>query len=345
MAGSPTARPLGGQSLLPTERVSQSEIHQIMPGRDLPSHLGEGALSENDASRKVVSFQSHHLGHSSQRAQGSQPRSDQARQCAEPTPIQHHASPPPLPLEAGFQQAQYGQRGSPKVVTGQLRPPKFSPTHDVSHAFANTNTINHGPTQSRRVRRKAADISRIIGKPWRDLDRAEKVCMAMASMERQGGYTISLNFGISRQLSCQKLRDPRRIFEKELNRQLNLVGLVGMNLVMTLEVTPHGSRTQSRVHAHGAVETARMSEDQISAFQTALKKAASIAVGAIGGDRQLVMKPMNSAGGWMDYCVEDQAKTKRALGISNLWVMTRPAQQAARAFHDEMGRFGSAKAA
>ena len=115
-----------------------------------------------------------------------------------------------------------------------------------------------------------------------------------------GHVTVSLNFGVSRQLSCQKVQDPRRVFEKELNRQLNLVGLAGMKLVMTLEVTSHGFGTQSRVHAHGAVETVGLTDDQISAFQAALKKAASIAVGAIGGDRQLVMKPMTSASGWMD---------------------------------------------
>ncbi|WP_111557465.1 hypothetical protein [Paracoccus sediminilitoris] len=213
----------------------------------------------------------------------------------------------------------------------------------MSHGFANTN--NHGPKQSRKARRTTADIARIISKPWRDLKRSEKVCMAMASMEREGGSTVSLNFGVSRQRSCGRVQDPRRVFEKELNRQLNLVGLAGMKLVMTLEVTPHGSGTQSRVHAHGAVETVGRSEDQISAFQTALKKAASIAVGAIGGDRQLVMKPMSSASGWMDYCVEDQAKTKKALGISNLWVMTRPAQRAAKAFHGEISRPRNVKAA
>lgn len=81
---------------------------------------------------------------------------------------------------------------------------------------------------------------------------------------------------------------------------------------MTLEVTPDGCGCQSRVHALGAVATAGLTKDQRDRLRTARCNAASIAVGAIGGDRQLVRKPMTCAAGWMDYCLDNQAKTRKA---------------------------------
>ncbi|WP_405405042.1 hypothetical protein [Paracoccus sp. Ld10] len=234
--------------------------------------------------------------------------------------------------------------GEPSIVApGQPRSGRFNPTPIAPSKAANTLAVK--PEPSRKARRKAADISALYKKTWRNLRRTERVGLAMEAIKRDGGEALSLNFGIPRQLSTQRLQDPRRVFEKALSKQLGLAGLPSLKFVMTLEVTPDGCGTQSRVHTHGAVATAGLTGDQRDRLRAALCKAASVAVGAIGGDRQLVMKPMTCASGWMDYCLKDQAKTKAALGIDNLWVMTRQAHHAAKALHGECRRAGTSNAA
>lgn len=264
-------------------------------------------------------------------------------QCAEPTRSSQLSSHPIHCLHADATASTPGKIKQSVVLSGRLASPQFLPGSFVSERGANTNAVKPGLV--RKARRKSADIPAILEKPWRRLKRPEKVCLAMAVIERERGEAVSLNFGIARQLSCQRLSDPRRAFEKALSKQLGLVGLAGLSTVLTLEVTPKACGTQSRVHAHGAIATAGLTDDQREGLKIALCKAASIAVGAIGGDRQLVMKPMTSASGWMDYCLDDQAKTRKALGIDDLWVMTREAQRAAKALHHECSRVRARQAA
>lgn len=343
MTGSPAAGFAGDHSRLTTKNTPSGERARGAKGQAFLPERTETGTDAEDASCKVVSLTSLRRVHSGQCWQGFEPRQDRSRQCADPTPISD------LPMST-LRTSQHGVddvkriAGEPSIVAPcRPRSGRFNPTTLTPSKAANTHTVE--PQRSRKARRKAADIPAHFKKTWRNLRRTEKVGLAMEAIKRHGGEAVSLNFGIPRQLSTQRLRDPRRVFEKALNKQLGLAGLPSLKIVMTLEVTPDGCGTQSRVHAHGAVATEGLTGDQRDRLRTALCKAASIAVGAIGGDRQLLMKPMTCASGWMDYCLEDQAKTKTALGIDNLWVMTRHAQRAAKAFHGECFRVATGNAA
>lgn len=343
MTGTPAAGFAGVHSALADSHVP--DIVQALDTRQQtlsPAHDEIGAPSD-DLSCKVVSLAPRDRAPSSQRRQGFQAQAVQSPQCAEPTPISQLSGHPVYPLRTESSAGMPRKVKQSVVLLCRLASLQLSPSSVVPQRGANTNAPK--PKLFRKARRNSADIPAILTKTWRSLKRPEKVCLVMAAIEREGGEAVSLNFGIPRQLSCQRLKDPRRAFEKALSKQLGLVGLACLNIVMTLEVTPEASGTQSRVHAHGAVATAALTEDQREGLRTALCKAASIAVGAIGGDRQLVMKPMTCASGWMDYCLDDQAKTRKALGIDNLWVMTREAQRAAKTLHAECSRVGARKAA
>lgn len=343
MTGLTAASSLGDHSPLTTNDTPCAEQALDARGQGLLSGRNETGAGAVDASCKVVSLTSRRRVQSSQCSQGFQHQPVQSRQCAEPTPT--FDTPKPA-LITTLDRVDEVRRiaGEPSiVVTGRPHSKRFNPDPLAPSKAANTNAVK--PKLSRKARRKAADIPLLLNKTWRDLKRTEKVCLAMAAIEREGGEAISLNFGLQRQLSCQRLQDPRRAFEKALNKQLGVAGLPGLKIVMTLEVTPDGCGSQSRVHAHGAAATVGLTGDQHDRLRTALCNAASIAVGAIGGDRQLVMKPMTCASGWMDYCLDDQAKTRKALGIGNLWVMTRQAQRAAKALHGECTKARTREAA
>ncbi len=343
MTGSPAAGFAGDQRPLTIgdtscdEQACDAKGHALLPERS-------GTRADTaDASCKVVSLTSRRGAHSSQCWQGFQTRQDQSRQCAEPTPNSYLPMSILFTSQDGVDEVKH-IAGEPSIVApGQPRSGRFNPTPIAPSKAANTLAVK--PEPSRKARRKAADISALYKKTWRNLRRTERVGLAMEAIKRDGGEALSLNFGIPRQLSTQRLQDPRRVFEKALSKQLGLAGLPSLKFVMTLEVTPDGCGTQSRVHTHGAVATAGLTGDQRDRLRAALCKAASVAVGAIGGDRQLVMKPMTCASGWMDYCLKDQAKTKAALGIDNLWVMTRQAHHAAKALHGECRRAGTSNAA
>lgn len=336
MTGLPAAGSPGDHSPLTTNDTPCAE-QALLSGRN------EIGTNVEDASCKVVSLTPSRRVLSSQCLQGLQPQAVQSRQCAEPTPTSDLPRPALSTPKDGVDQVKH-IAGEPSIVApGRTRSARFNPTPHAPSNAANTDTVR--PELSRKARRKAADIPALFKKKWRNLRRTEKASLAMEAIKRDGGEAVSLNFGIPRQLSTQRLQDPRRVFEKALSKQLGLAGLTSLKIVMTLEVTPDDCGSQSRVHAHGAVATGGLTQDQRDRLRTALCKAASIAVGAIGGDRQLVMKPMTCASGWMDYCLKDQAKTKAALGIDNLWVMNRQAHHAAKALHGECWRAGTRDAA
>lgn len=190
---------------------------------------------------------------------------------------------------------------------------------------------------TRKPRLLAAKIKRLMSKQWRDLTKTEKAALSIARIAAVGGMTVNLNFGFRRSTLIEH-HNPRRIFEKHLNKHLNAMGLSGQRFALTLEVTPEDRYGMTRLHVHGAIETAHLSQDERARLEEALCRAASIATGSLGGERQLVMKSFTCPSGWIDYCLKNQRRTKCELQVEDLWILPNAMRRAAKSFHEEANR-------
>lgn len=201
--------------------------------------------------------------------------------------------------------------------------------HAKAHQIAGRAPLPHAanlpttPNKTRKPRRRAADLDHITGKSWRTLTRTEKAAAAIRHVALAGGSAVSLNLGIRREASLLNHEDPRRLFQKHLNKHLVAAGLRGLPFALAFEVTPEASGSV-RLHVHGAIETAHLTRIELDRLHDALRRAASFSSGAIGGERQLDMRPIHDAAGWIDYVIEDQAKTRREMNVDDIWLLSQP---------------------
>lgn len=277
---------------------------------------------------KIVSIATSSKARCAQEYKGHAAPAAKARQCADPGLTSNVLSTPSSSSNHSFQiKGRPEQWQSEGTVKRGARSATTTPAHIANLPFQPT----------RKPRRVTAKIERMMSKPWRDLTKVEKAAVSIAKIAASGGMTVSLNFGFRRSTLIDH-QNPRRLFEKHLNKHLNAAGLGGQRFALTLEMTPENSHGFSRLHVHGAIETAHLSGDDRVRLEEALCKAASVATGALGGKRQLVMKEFTSASGWIDYCLEDQAKTKGELQIDDLWILPHAMRRAAQAHHEELRR-------
>lgn len=167
--------------------------------------------------------------------------------------------------------------------------------------------------QKRRPRQRSACVDNFIQKRWRDTSAIEKFSVAASHTEVVGGWAFSLNLGLEREGMLLAAVDPRTRMRKNLDTHLRAVGLEDLPLAWLFEVTP--GKDGNRLHLHGVVDTSGLSDADISRLEAALIKAAGVATHAIGGERQLDMKPVYYAAGWVDYLIKNTRRTADALRL------------------------------
>ncbi|MTH77166.1 hypothetical protein [Paracoccus aestuariivivens] len=158
---------------------------------------------------------------------------------------------------------------------------------------------------------------------------AEKGAVSVVHAASVGGHALSLNFGIRRESALLRCKDPRRSLQKHLNKHLNDAGFHDLPITFCFDVAPADANGRSRAHLHGVVALG-MTDTDLKRLGDVLTKAASPAIGAIGGERQFHWKPIHDAEGWIDYMVRAERRTKNELKIANIWLLSRAIKQATR---------------
>jgi len=119
-----------------------------------------------------------------------------------------------------------------------------------------------------------------------------------------------------------------------LQRHLSEAGFGDLPYAFVFEMAPE--RDGRRLHVHGVMDTSGRSDEDMPLLSDALRRAASQACGAIGGERQLVIDPLYDAVGWADYLLKDATRTAREMDIEHPFMMSAPMRRAANRYFDEL---------
>lgn len=199
---------------------------------------------------------------------------------------------------------------------------------------------------TRKPRLKSARLDEIARtKSWdgtRSLNRkdkltdAEKFTAAVWHTKAAKGLAMSLNLGIRREGMLLYHEDPHRRMMQNLHRDLSAAGFKELPYAVVFEIPPE--KDLGRLHLHGVIDTSGLSPDDLPRLEDALRKAASESFGAIGGERQLVLKDLNDAPGWADYILKSVTSTAQELRIDRekTLMINQPMRRAAKSFFETL---------
>ncbi|MFD1807409.1 hypothetical protein ACFSHQ_03635 [Gemmobacter lanyuensis] len=72
-----------------------------------------------------------------------------------------------------------------------------------------------------------------------------------------------------------------------------------------------------RLHLHGVVDVSGLDDPGVERLRQALIRAASVAEGAIGGERQLDLRPIFDPVSWTDYILKYATRTAKEFGLDD----------------------------
>ena len=212
--------------------------------------------------------------------------------------------------------------------------------HTHTAAYGRTNTVTG---KTRKPRRIASQLERVaIKKTWSGtkskgykdrMSEAEKFSAAVWQTAQAGGHAISLNLGIRREAMLCDHDSPRRRMMQNLSRHLRDAGFKDLPYQFVFELNPESQG--ERLHLHGVIDTSGLTPDDLPRLRHALCRAASVASGAIGGERQIKMTPLHDPAGWADYLLEYATRTAREMGIEHPFMHNNPMTRAASRYFDE----------
>ncbi len=121
---------------------------------------------------------------------------------------------------------------------------------------------------------------------------------------------------------------------KNIDKHLRAAGLEHLPLAWLFEVGP--DKGGNRLHLHGVVDPGQLSDPDLCRLEAALIKAAGLATHAIGGDRQLDIRPLYYAAGWVDYLLKSTRRTANLLRLEpgDLFVCNHPMIRRAQASYE-----------
>lgn len=124
----------------------------------------------------------------------------------------------------------------------------------------------------------------------------------------------------------------KKLVAKRIRRELDRRGQTSSGFWFALEITRDG-----RVHVHGAIMPG-------NATQRALEGALAAAGGEWGSayhrDKQVDVSPMPDPSGWVLYCLKDENRTKKHMGVKSVISASDFVRDQARAQHDTLRRRG-----
>lgn len=200
----------------------------------------------------------------------------------------------------------------------------------------------------RKPRRAAARLDEVAAsKTWSGskhkarsdrLTNAEKFSAAVWQVAAAGGVAVSLNLGIRRESMLSTNADPKRRMMQTLSRHLSEAGFGKIPYAFVFEISPADNDSDGRLHLHGVIDTSGLGAADLEAVERALRKAASETSGPIGGQRQLLLKPLQDPAGWADYLLKDVRRTTRELGIDDPFMINNPMRKSARDHFEHLRR-------
>ncbi|MBT9247922.1 hypothetical protein KM031_22405 (plasmid) [Gemmobacter fulvus] len=194
----------------------------------------------------------------------------------------------------------------------------------------------------RKPRRSAAQLDKVaLKKTWDGskrrqrhdrLSEAEKFSASVWSAAAANGLAVSLNLGISREAMLRTHANPKRRMTQNLSKHLSEAGLGHLPYAFVFELTPE--REGGRLHLHGVMDISGLTSAEVERLNVALVRAASVASGAIGGQRQLDLVPIHDPVGWTDYLLKDATRTARELGLDDPFMISKPMRRMAKTHFD-----------
>lgn len=158
---------------------------------------------------------------------------------------------------------------------------------------------------------------------WRRLTDLRKFTLAVRAAGALHGLTFNLNLSKSRRAAVVRSDDPLRLITKYLNRELKKAELTATPYALTLEISPQG-----RLHIHGVVLPYPGTTEP-------LKGALMAAGGKLPGrtaSRQVQLKQIDDADGWVGYCLKDTKKTAPVIKGTRTTFVSTPMSRIAKDF-------------
>lgn len=174
-------------------------------------------------------------------------------------------------------------------------------------------TTNPGPTANKNSKPSA----------WRRLTDLQKFTLAVRAAGALHGLTFNLNLSKSRRAALVKSDDPLRQITKYLNRELKKAELTATPYALTLEISPQG-----RLHIHGVILPYPGTTEP-------LKGALMASGGKLPGrtaSRQVHLKQIDDADGWVGYCLKDTKKTAPVIKGTRTTFVSTPMSRIAKDF-------------
>lgn len=267
----------------------------------------------------------------------------QEGQCAIPPPSHTPASPTPA------HQHEQDEQQNDQSTTNAI--PTESPT-TTRQTKCTVQTPTTRPASSgagkrpatRKPRKAAARVTEVATKKtWEGtkslgrtdrLTNAEKFAFGVSQAASVSGVRVSLNLGIGREGMLKNNDDPKRSMMKHLNKHLGAAGFGHVPYALAFELTPEDEG--ERLHVHGAIDTSGLSKDDIKRLGMALRRAASFAEGALGGQRQVHMRSIPDPVGWADYCIKATSRLELELGIDDPFMINNPMRRCARQHFEQL---------
>jgi hypothetical protein len=152
---------------------------------------------------------------------------------------------------------------------------------------------------------------------WSRSTAADKFDQAIRSSQTRNGVAITVNLSPAREKALRASADPVKLLATYLNRALGGTAAHEPCYAFQFELSPTG-----RLHIHGVV----CLEQGTPAELEALKAALAIACGKIkgrAGSRQVTIKELYSAEGWISYFSKTTERTVELLGTSKVQFVSR----------------------
>lgn len=322
-------------AILASARCGAAAVNHTLPGK---SNAVGRPVSGADVRPDIVadaSVQNAHF-HQGNKASGttSAITGQYAETTASHTPVPQHTNHHP---GAHHQQQQHDTTPSSSYKQEKREGAAW---RIAARRYGTSASSSHQP--DRKPRRAAAQLDKVaLKKTWdgskrqqrRDkLSAAEKFAASVWSAAAANGLAVSLNLGISRETMLKEHADPKRRMTQNLSKHLSEAGLGHLPYAFVFELTPE--REGGRLHLHGVMDISGLTSAEVERLNVALVRAASVASGAIGGQRQLDLVPIHDPVGWTDYLLKDATRTARELGIDDPFMISKPMRRMAKTHFD-----------
>lgn len=145
-------------------------------------------------------------------------------------------------------------------------------------------------------------------KRWKDLSPDERALETMRCALQHGGYAVTLHPRPDYARDLRAKDRPIRTLSKRFSRVMTKNGLGDLKIILALEIAP----SSGRLHLHGVVLP---EVHPLPLIKSVLRDGAK-RISSRSGSRQVTLKPLYDAAGWLGYMQKDIRLTRRLLDLA-----------------------------